>query len=361
MRPKRPTKKRSARARVGRKAFKQPTRGAQSQRDRPQPPRIHTGRPQPLRIQWKMASPAPPGSKEARRFFKVETLAGAAEKLIHEGDRFIVPSILQSIGPSPLVSMIFELVHENHYRFTFRVRVLNVKRKRGSFGFIVAKNADEGTTLLEAEHEHLRTLYSQAPKHVLRPFRGGHLYLPDRYKRIAKGRDIYAFVTLWPSGFHELDIGRNQLFAAKLKAMQSFATPQTDRIRRQIIGIIAETYHPGRRTGMAVSDLKMGDFAVTKPKTRVPRVKLMACRRLRQKMTPARLVHEIVRLELKSAGRSVSLAPRNPADLFQGLSDALGKTAARTWLSQYRKAVSEKKLPENQALSLEALDDLGIS
>lgn len=321
------------------------------------------GRTRPLRIQWKLALPHSGASKgpDARRFFKVETLANATERLIKENDSFITPAILQVLGPAPLVALTFELVHENHYRLTFRLRATNAKRRQGTFGFVAAKNADEMSAILETEHEHLRGLHQRAPRQVLRPFRGGHVYLPDRYRRTAHDRDLYAFTTLWPGGHHPLGIGRNRLFLANPQTPQGFSHAQTEGLKRQIVEIMARTYNPGKRAALDVSDMGPGDFAVTKPRTRLPRIMLMACRRLRLRMTPAKLVHEIVGAELDYQGRSIPLAPQDPAVLLQGLADGAGKANARIWLSQYREAVARGKLPEQDTFPLQALDELGIS
>lgn len=316
---------------------------------------------QPPRIRWEKLRPAYDfWGKEIKRFYQLETLANATEKRILSFDPFIVPSIQEVLGPSPITALTFELFQEGALQLIFRVRAANAKGKRGTFGFVAAKNAEELSAVAKKEHGNLLMLHERAPKHVVRPLKGGSLYLPDRHRRKDQGREVYAYVTQWLHGFHELGIARDHQFFVNIGTPQRFSRVHTGLIQQRIIEVIVRTYDAQRRNCMAMPEIASGDFVVTKPKAGPPQVKLVACRNLLNRMTPAKLVDAILEVHWDWAGRDFRLAPADPRGLVEALSGALGAGEARAWLAGYRRSVSSKKLPERNALPLADLDALGI-
>ena len=298
--------------------------------------------------------------KPFRRFYKLETLANAIEKQIMERGGIIVSSAQEVLGPTPLASIKFELFQEGAYQLIFRVLVANRKRNRETFGLVVAKNETELSAVTKNEDRNLTLLHARAPRHVVETYRGGTIYLPDRYRRREKEREVYAYVTRWPTRHYELGLRRNQQFFINDKEKHSFTREETERIKQRIVEIVVRTYDAGRRNCMAMPDIASGDFVVTRPKGGSPRVKLIACREILRNVRPARLIHEIVSAKWTSAGKSFYLQPSDPKWFFEAVLNASGKERGRLWLAQYAGAVKSGKFPESERLSLSGLEVAGL-
>ncbi len=167
-------------------------------------------------------------------------------------------------------------------------------------------------------------------------------------------------MTQWLHGFHELGIARDHQFFVNIGTPQRFSKVHTSLIRQRIIGVIVGTYDAKERNCMAMPEIASGDFVVTKPKSGAPQVKLIACRNLLTRMTPAKLVDAILKVRWDWGGREFRLAPADARELLEALSAALGASAARAWLAAYRKAVASRKLPERDSFSLADVDALDI-
>jgi len=296
---------------------------------------------------------------ELARYYKLETLASATEYLLQRKERFVVPSVQEVLGPAPVVSLAFELFQEGRHQLIFRLRAGNARRKRGQFAFVVGKRPLKESKVAEAEHGHLRVLHQRAPDFVVRPYRGGLIYLPDRHGRAARGREVYAYLTQWLSGYHELGVGRNLQFIINEAPRHTFTIAQTEQIKGGIVEILARTYDPAKRACIEIPQVASGDFVVTRPSgRRTPRLKLIACRRMARNTTPAKLIHGLVDASWDWGGREFRLAPADPATLAGGLGRALGAEDARRWLRQYFDAVSQGRLPEQEGLPLAAREEL---
>lgn len=294
---------------------------------------------------------------EIKRFYNLETLSSATEGMLGANDRFIIPSVQEVLGPSRVNSLSFELFQEGKYQLIFRLRAANAKRREATFAFVVAKNDGNFSRLAATEHANLRILNQRAPEWVVRPFRGGHIYLPDRHRRQGRGRAVYVYLTQWLEGFHELGVDRSLQFFINTEKPRLLTIAQTQGLKSRIVAVIARTYDAAKGQCMEIPQAASGDFVITNPrKGAAPKLKLIACRKLLSKMTPAKIIHRIVRSSWDWGGREFRLAPEDPGLLFEGLVRALGKEQARKWLAEYRLAVSSGDLQEHEAFPLEALN-----
>lgn len=305
----------------------------------------------PLRIRWSSFRPLYDfWGNEIKRFYQLETLASAVERMIRSKDRFVIPSVQEVLGPAPVTSLAFELFQEGKYQLIFRLRACNVKRKEGVFAFVAAKRPADYSDIARQEHGNLRLLNQRARDYVVRPFRGGMVYLPDRHGRTEHGREIYAYVTQWLTGFHEMGVNANLQLIINIVPRHTFTIAQTEDLKGRIIEIIVRSYDPAKGDCMEMPQIASGDFVVTAPKKGVSRLKLIACRRLLEHVTPAKLIHRIVTASWEWGDRTFHLAPEDPEILFGSLVRAVGRDTARTWLGQYASAVASKRLPESLPL-----------
>lgn len=315
-----------------------------------------------LRIQWKELRPLYDfWGQEMKRFYKLETLANATEGLIRGNDRFITPSIHGVMGPERLVSLNFELFQEGRYQLIFKVKATNAKKKRGEFGFVVAKNAQEFSAIAKSEHNALQHLHERSPQHVVEVFRGGTVFLPDRHRHMGNHREVYAYLTRWLREYEELGVGKNLQFIVNAVPRHSFTRVQTELLKIQIIEVIARSFDPRRRTAMAIPQVASGDFVVTRPKGGMSKLKLIACRRLVENMSRAKLLHAIVRAKWDWGGQEFRLITASPEDFYDGIVKAVGKEEAHQWFTEYALGVKKGRLRRQPYLSKSTLSELGIS
>ncbi|MFP6595820.1 MAG: hypothetical protein VCC01_00030, partial [Candidatus Hydrogenedentota bacterium] len=296
--------------------------------------------------------------KEYKRFFKLETLTNALEKQIRTNDKFVLSSIRQVLGSMTIRNIDAEMVQESKYRFTFRLKLQSENRKQATFGLVVAKNNQECSEIVKREHSLMRILHERVPKCVVEPLKGGTIFLPDRHRRAEQDRDIYAYMTMWTGGFHELDIQSSGNLALKSPRLTRMTPGQTQAAKRRMIEIIVRTYDPNRRNAMSIPLVPVGDFIAAKQTKGTPQLKISACTDMQNRVSPAKLIHRIVDADWKIKKQVYCLMPGDPAEFVQALTNALGKEDAMDWISQYRKAVKSKRLPELPRLDLYTLDQL---
>lgn len=314
---------------------------------------------QGIRIHWRGMRPMYDfWGHEIRRYYKLDTLATAMELHLSTRDRFIGQTFRRRLGPSPLFSINFELIQEGARQHVFKVTAINAKRKQATLCLVVSKNAEEHSRTARSEHANLATLHARAPSHVVEPFAGGNIYLPDRYKRKGQDREIYVYLTKWLGAYHELGIGRDRQFFMNIVRPQVFTKAQTEDIKGKIIEVMARTYDPVSRTCMAPPELASGDLVVAKPQGGRVGVKLVACRKILRRVTPAKAVHIFAAAKWNWAGHDFNLAPDNPATLFQALQRALGKESAGQWLAAYGHSIRAGRLAPCDHLPLDYIDEI---
>lgn len=298
--------------------------------------------------------------KEIKRFFKIETLTNALAKQIRTNDKFVLSSIRQVLGAVTLKNIDAELIQESKYRLTFRLKIQGEHRKQATFGLVVAKNDKECSEIVKKELSLMHILYERVPKCVVEPLKGGTIFLPDRHRRTDHDRDIYAYMTNWISGFHELAVQSNGNLALKSPRLTRMNAAQTQAAKRRMVEIILRTYDPTRRNAMSIPLVPVAEFIAAKQTKGTPQIKLSACTDMQNRVSPAKMIHRIVSAEWKLGKQVYCLMPADATEFVQALTNALGKEDAIDWLSQYKKALKAKRLPELSRLDLYALDQLRI-
>lgn len=306
------------------------------------------------RIQWLNLVPMLDfWGQEIQRFYKLETLANATEWMMRTQDRFIMPTLQEVMGPSAITSLVFELFQEGKYQLIFRLQAFNLKRKRYTFGFVVSKHEGLYSDVARGEHANLRVLNERAPNWVVRPFKGGTIFLPDRHQRKEHGREVYAYLTQWLSGFHELGVNRDLQFYMNVAKPHTFTIAQTEELKARMVELIARTYDAGRGDCMDMPQVASGDFVVTSPIPGPAKLKLIACRRISRHVTPVKFIHRLVATTWDWGGKAFRIAPTDLSMLYAGLARGRGQEEADIWLDQYRVALEKGKVPLIEPWSLD--------
>ncbi len=294
--------------------------------------------------------------QEIKRFYQLETLASATEWMVRTRDRFLVQSLQDAMGPAPIMALHFELFQEGKYQLIFRLDASNAKRKRGQFAYVVAKHHEEYSKVARAEHTNLRVLNQRAPGSIVKPFRGGTVFLPDRHHRASHGREVYAYLTQWLGGYHELGVNRNLQFFMNVPKPHTFTIDQTELIKGQMVEIVLRTYDPAKKDCMDMPQIASGDFVVTPAGRSQPKVKLIACRRMLTHATPVKIMQRIFQASWEWDGKELRLPPSDPAVLRQAFVRALGKEQAAAWFGDYAKAVRSGRIAENEAFPVSLME-----
>ncbi|MBI3118011.1 MAG: hypothetical protein HYZ00_04965 [Candidatus Hydrogenedentes bacterium] len=293
---------------------------------------------------------------ELRRFFQLETLSSAVDHMLRtQRDKFIVPSVMAALGPVQVKALHFELFQEGRFQLIFRVRASADKRTEASFALVVAKNHQECSLVARNEYNILQVLHERAPEHVVRPYRSGKIYLPDRHGRRELGREVFAYMTQWLEGFEELGVDKSLQFIINVQRRHVFSIAETEHLKGMIAEIIVRTYDPVQHTSMDMPEIASGDFVVRKSARGKLQLKLIACRRLLTRTGPARLTDKMLQAHWSWGQRTLELMPDDPAVFYQALVRALGEQAAIEWVRDYAAAVSSGKLRNRRPEYLEHL------
>lgn len=316
-----------------------PRRGPSSRRDRAAPGA-------PFKVRWSGFRPfCDYWGNELKRYYQLETLAAAVEWSLRGKDRFLLPSVRAVLGPAPVTSLDFQLFQEGRHQLIFRLHAANARRKRAAFGFVVAKNAQEHSAVARAEHRNLETLHDRAPRFVVRPFRGGNVFLPDRHGRKGHDREVYAYLTEWLAPFHELGVNKDLQFFLNTVKPHTLSRAQTEHVKGLIIEVMARTYRAKEHNAMAAPEIASGDFVATHPDRGPQRLKLIACRAL-IRTTPAKYLQTMLSSAWDWGEKTFHLCPEQPETLYAALQRALGAEEARAWIAQHADAVRRGAIPD---------------
>ncbi|MBI2425951.1 MAG: hypothetical protein HYV27_24215 [Candidatus Hydrogenedentes bacterium] len=279
-----------------------------------------------IKIEWSGFKPMYDyWGNEIRRYYQLETLASATEHLIRTKDYFIQSSLREVLGPGPITSMRFTLFQEGRFQLIFQLRAANARKKTATFAFVVAKNSEECSKVAYEEHQHLKTIHPRNPKEIVEPYRGGNIFLPDRHKRIAHGREVYAYLTSWLNGFDELGVDKNLQFIINIEKYHTFTLAQTETIKQQIIMCMLRTYDPVQRSCMAIPEIASGDFVVQLHRTGRTQVRLIACRKMMTKVTLSAILRRIITAQWDWGKEVFFLRPEAPETLAEALIETLGQ------------------------------------
>ncbi len=282
--------------------------------------------------------------KPFRRFYKLETLTSAIEKMVKEQDRFLTPVLQQTLGTGKLTSMNIELVGEDALRFIFHARASNALKKRVTLRLVVAKNEEEATRRVATEFKHLSALAERIPEHMTVPLRSGGIFMPDRYRRKEHHRDIQAYITTAPNGYEPLGVHRNEQFMSLGAAPHTFTKKETEALKQAMVTVIASAFNPITRDGLDTHQIDDTTFQVFRPSRGLPKLKVFNCVHMQPRLTPPRLLGFLLTDCWENRGVQCPLAPEDPNVFFKGLVDAVGKDTAKQWVAQFAPLAAADKI-----------------
>jgi hypothetical protein len=283
---------------------------------------------------------------EIPRYYQLETLASGTEHMLRMADTFVMPTVREVLKPAPVFRLEFRLFQEGRYQLIFRLHANGGRGNKATFAFVVAKNHEEASDVARGEHHHLRLLFERAPRAVVQPFHGGHVILPDHRKRQEGPRRVYAYLTKWLEDYHELGVNEQGQFILNIPNRHTFTIAQTEDLKAQAVAMVLRSFHPRSRDCMAMPEIASGDLVATHPDEGPVKLKLIACRKLLTKMTPARVLHELLSGSWPWARITVRLIPADPELLRRTMDKVLGEPETLRWLKQYQDAVAKRQLPK---------------
>lgn len=296
--------------------------------------------------------------KPYRRFYKLETLTNAIDKMLHEQDRFLGPAIQKELGPGKLTSVTFTLMAEDALRLIFQGRATNAQRKRASFRLVVAKNQEEATRRVALEHKHLSILKERIPADMAQPHAGGAIFLPDRYRRKEHHREVGAYITAAPNGFGPLGIHRNRQYLALEPAPHTFSKSETEALKGQMTRILVAAYDPIARDGIDSQRIDANYFQVQRPAKGMPKLKLTNCVHMKPRLTPAKLLGFLLTDTWKNHGVESPITPDDPQRFVDAVLDAAGRETGGAWLAQFVRLATADKVKAPKDGYVEAIAEI---
>lgn len=298
--------------------------------------------------------------KAYRRFYKLETLASAVDKLVHDRDRFICPSVEKVLGAGKLAQLVFTLADEDPLRLVFHVRATSSTRKRGNLVLVVAKNAEEASRRVALEYKHLSILAERLRKDMAEPLRAGTIFMPDRHRRKDHHRELQAYTTALPTGYEPLGIHKNGQFMACGGELHTFSRRETEALKRKMVALILTAFHPIKRDGIDTHQLDPSTFQVHRPPKGLPALKLFNCVHMHTQLTPSKVIGFLLTDTWKSWGQESGYAPENPEDFYDAVVEAVGPETAAKWVAQYVRLARERKVKSPESEYVDALAELCV-
>lgn len=291
-----------------------------------------------------------------RRYYNLDTLASATNRLLREKRNFILRAVQGILGSAEVTSLEFELARENKYRVVFRLEAGNARRKQAQFAFVAAKHHENYSKVLATEHHNLRLLHTRAPDHVVKPFAGGRIWLPPGRRKDQPRREVYAYLTQWLGGFHEIRLDAKGRLSAIGQRKKAYSKAQTEAIKAEVALAVLRSYDAESETAMEIPQISSGDLVVTPPPKTEPRMKITGCRRLLKNATPAKLIHRIAGAEWETDETVFPLAPEDPSVIAEAVHNALGRETGRIWFQHYLHALDRGRFKPRAGLPREAVE-----
>jgi len=296
--------------------------------------------------------------KPFRRFYKLETLTGAIDKMVREQDRFLVPALQQILGPGALNSILFELYSEDPLRFVFNGRATHSSRKRANFRLVVAKNQEEATRRVAVEYKHLLALHKRMGDHMVQPLRSAGIFLPDRYRRQDQHREVGAYMTGAAIGFGPLGIHKSGQYMALEPTPHTFTKKETEVLKQRMVTAIVTAYNPVTRDAIDTHQLDATTFCVHRPSRGLPKLKLFNCVHMQTRVTTAKMLGFLLTDTWENRGVETAIAPEEPQDFFDAVAEAVGRDTARQWIAQFARMADADKVKAPKDGSVEALAEI---
>ncbi len=282
--------------------------------------------------------------KAYRRFYKLETLTSAIDKMVREGERFLVPAIQKMLGRGALTSTVFELHDEDPLRYIFHGRATYGNKKRISFRLVVAKNQEEATRRVATEFKHMSALYERIPDHMVQPVLSGAIYLPDQYRRQEHSREVGAYITSAPSGFEPMGIHRNLQYMSLGSAPHTFSKKETEILKQRMSTIVLAAFADTSRDGIDTHQIDRTTFQVYRPSRGLPKLMLFNCVHMQPRLSPQRLMGFLLTDLWKNHGVESPIAPDDPRLFYKALVEAVGKDTAKQWIEHFARLAAKDKI-----------------
>lgn len=312
--------------------------------------RVRSAQPDGIRTTWKesrlFCGPYP---EQHKRFFGLETLTSAVERLLNQHDRFLHAELSAHLGPAPLSTVSGDLLFEDANRLLFAVEAANRARKRVLLHVCVAKNHEECSAALFKEFEALVRVYPRAPQQVLRPLRMGTVFLPDRYRRKHINREVRAYITEPAPGGPLYVASPNQLGPRGPRPVR-FSIADTESLKLSLVRLAATCYDVDSGTGLDPADLTANAVTLRKRTDGKPDLFLMHCPRLRRRLRPEQLIHRLLAGAFKSNRHILPLAPVDPERFVESLADGASPPVARAWCRAFLGSVRKAGADQDESL-----------
>ncbi len=309
-------------------------------------------------VRWHGINEAPPPGKAGKRYFRLDTLARAVERRLERGQTFMHTCIRGNLGPADLATLDFTLAAESSYKLVFHMRATNARRKSADFALVTAKNDTACSALLQAEQGHLRSLFSRARAYAAQPLRSGDFYLPDRYRRSDRGREVFAHLTAWPGPVSAICPASDGQLRTGGPKRQRLSKKETETLRAMICRCITQAYDPEARTGIDLAELTPDDFGILRGRRGKPKLFLLSCRRMRPHLSPLRFTEALMTAAWHGEAGEFYLLPEDPEAFTTLFAEAAGPKTASIWIRDFMKAVDKGKAAAPPVHYLDALEQI---
>lgn len=298
------------------------------------------------RIQWRGFTDTPNvrADKRHQRYYKSETFQNALAKVVNAGDFLIAPAVEALAPGAEIASIKFDLLREYEHALIFAGLVTLRGKKNLPIRLLAAKDDDKHTATLRHTARALAHAHERAPQHTLRLLSSGNLYLPDRHRRIEKGREILCCVTSFLPDSFPLCVARGGRLAVVLRAPELLGIAEEENARIGLIELAARLYDAKNQTGILLPDLARDQIEILR-KRKTPQVVVSLPDGLRTRLTVPRFIHELASWTASGAGSTLRVRPNDLDDFIAALSAGAGEAVAHDWLSRYKRSVMDRKLP----------------
>ncbi len=297
-------------------------------------------------------------SKPFRRFYQLETLASAVDKLVRDRDRLIQPAIEKVLGPGAANSLIFTLSAEDEFRLVFTMKVTTAAKRKTQLSLVVAKNPEEGSRRVTQEYKHLRLLHEQLKEEMTEPLRAGIIFLPDRYRREEHHRELQAYLTALPVGYEPLGIHRNLQYTAGTTPPHTFSKKETEGLKQKMCTLAIKAFNPVTRNGLDTGQLDASTFQVNRTGKSLPKLKLFNCVHMQTRLTSTRVISFLLTDTWTCRDTESAVAPESPSMFFEAVVNAVGPETAKQWLKQYCHQAKAGKVKSTSPDYIEVLAEL---
>lgn len=297
--------------------------------------------------------------QQHQRFYKAETFENALAKLVAGRDPLIAPALQALTQNADTSALNFVLQFESANALVFEAAATTKARKPALFRLIAAKDAEERSVAVRRTWKALKFAHERCPEQVARPLSEAKVFLPDRHRRVEKGREIFCCVTSLSPHSRPLCIARGGRLAEMADAPRLLSAAEEARSILELVRLAACLYDPKDQTGIILPDLSANQIEVVR-KGKFVRLLLTLPDGLRTRLTVPRFIHELVTWTAAGAGTTARIRPQELEDFYDALVTGVGPETANDWLARYRRSVMQRKLPEVPPLLPDALAAIGI-